>query len=117
VNKSIESLSGSFNCSVLSFSEDLVLGSIGVQDEFKSILVIRNLGRETAQIEVVLDVIFVYFTEKFVAFHVAKPAYPRTHLQTLEEAKEWSLGSEVDYFPQKCQRKGARGLSAMDMIS
>lgn len=47
-----------------------------IQDQIKSVIIIGNLAAQTTQIEIVLDVILINFTEKLISTQTAKPWDP-----------------------------------------
>jgi hypothetical protein len=69
------------HCRLVNLQEVLIIevvgiGTVGAQDHLHCLVEIGDSLPESVQIEIVTDVVFINFDEKFVSFEVAEPLNP-----------------------------------------
>lgn len=80
VDEAVQDLCGAFYHLLLLFGQRLAHRHLDIEDHIEGVLVIWHHRRQSRQVEIVLDVVFVHLAEELVASKRDKPRNPGTIL-------------------------------------
>lgn len=77
MNKTVKHLCCRFHQLILFFSEHITMRRFNIQYKIKCIIIVWNLTAQSTKIKIILNVLIINFTEKFISSQIAKPRDPR----------------------------------------
>mmetsp|Transcript_17567 Transcript_17567/g.52770 ORF Transcript_17567/g.52770 Transcript_17567/m.52770 type:complete len:201 (+) Transcript_17567:934-1536(+) len=80
VDEAVEHLGRALHQLMLLLRQDLRCAAVRVQDQIQCVIIVRHLGGEAAQVEVVGDELVLHLAEELVALQAAEPADPRRNI-------------------------------------